>query len=47
MISKRLGHSSPALTLLIYAHLFDEDDSRAADAINQALGASWVPKKAG
>ncbi|MSP76970.1 MAG: site-specific integrase [Rhodospirillaceae bacterium] len=47
MISRRLGHSSPAITLSIYAHLFDEDDSRAADAINESLGASSVPKKAG
>ncbi len=47
MIAKRLGHSSPTITLSIYAHLFDEDDSRAADAINAALGASSVPKTAG
>jgi integrase len=38
MISKRLGHSSPAITLQIYAHLFPEDDSKAAAAINAALG---------
>jgi integrase len=37
-ISKRLGHSNPAITLRIYAHLFTNDDSKAANAINSALG---------
>jgi integrase len=37
-ISKRLGHASPTITLSIYAHLFQKDDSKAADAINAALG---------
>jgi integrase len=37
-ISKRLGHSSPAITLQVYAHLFHKDDRKAADAINAALG---------
>jgi integrase len=37
-ISKRLGHSSPAITLQIYAHLFRKDDSKAAAAIDAALG---------
>lgn len=47
LISKRLGHSGPNITLSIYAHLFDKNDSRAGAAINAALGASSVPKKAG
>ena len=37
-ISKRLGHSSPDVTLRIYAHLFHKDDRKAAAAINAALG---------
>jgi integrase len=37
-ISKRLGHSSPTITLSVYAHLFSNDDSKAARAINEALG---------
>jgi integrase len=37
-VSERLGHSSPAITLKVYAHLFDTDDRRASDAINSALG---------
>jgi integrase len=37
-ISKRLGHSSPAITLGIYAHLFRKDDRKAAAAIDAALG---------
>jgi integrase len=39
-ISKRLGHSKPSVTLSTYAHLFKTDDSKAALAINDALGAS-------
>ena len=37
-ISKRLGHAKPDITLRIYAHLFHPDDSKAADAIDAALG---------
>jgi integrase len=37
-IAHRLGHSSPAVTLSIYAHLYERDDSKAAAAINAALG---------
>jgi integrase len=36
-ISKRLGHASPDITLRVYAHLFRNDDSKAAQAINEAL----------
>ena len=38
-ISKRLGHAKPDITLRIYAHLFRKDDSKASDAINDALKA--------
>jgi integrase len=38
-ISKRLGHAKPDITLRVYAHLFREDDSKAAAAINAALQA--------
>jgi integrase len=37
-ISKRLGHASPSITLNVYAHLFTKDDSKAAAAIDAALG---------
>jgi integrase len=37
-IAHRLGHQSPTTTLSIYAHLFRRDDSKAAAAINAALG---------
>jgi len=37
-ISKRLGHSSPTITLSVYAHLFSQDDGAAAKAINEAIG---------
>ena len=36
-ISKRLGHAKPDITLRVYAHLFQKDDSKAAAAINTAL----------
>jgi integrase len=36
-ISKRLGHASPNVTLQVYAHLFRNNDAKAADAINAAL----------
>jgi integrase len=36
-ISKRLGHAKPDITLRIYAHLFCNDDSKAAAAINAAF----------
>jgi integrase len=39
-ISKRLGHSSPKITLGVYAHLFSNNDGNAAQAINEAL-AKW------
>jgi integrase len=37
-ISKRLGHKKPDVTLRVYSHLFRNDDSKAADAINAMLG---------
>jgi integrase len=37
MVSKRLGHAKPDITLRVYAHLFEKDDSKAADAINAAF----------
>jgi integrase len=37
-ISKRLGHSKPDITLRVYAHLFRNDDSKAAEAINAMSG---------
>ena len=36
-ISKRLGHAKPDITLRVYAHLFQNDDSKAADAVNRAF----------
>jgi integrase len=36
-ISRRLGHGKPDITLRIYGHLFQKDDSKAAAAINSIL----------
>jgi hypothetical protein len=39
-VSKTLGHSSPNVTLNVYAHLFDraEHEQRAKDALEAAYG---------
>jgi integrase len=37
-ISRQLGHGSPAITLRIYAHLFNTVDSAAAVAIESVFG---------
>jgi integrase len=36
-VSKRLGHGSPAITLGVYAHLFNRTDALAAQAIERAI----------
>jgi integrase len=37
-VAKRLGHANSAVTLKVYTHLFDKDDSAAVAALDQALG---------
>jgi integrase len=37
-VSRRLGHASPALTLNVYSHLFENSNDRAAAAIDAAIG---------
>lgn len=37
-ISQRVGHSSSDITLQVYAHVFTENDKKAADKINTILG---------
>jgi integrase len=36
-VSRRLGHGSPAVTLTVYAHLFQKTDLAAASAIEAAM----------
>jgi integrase len=36
-VSRRLGHSSPTITLSVYSHLFGDTDERAAAIIETAL----------
>lgn len=43
-IATRIGHKNAKVTLSTYAHLYQEDDGRAAAAINATLGASPVPR---
>jgi len=37
-ISRRIGHSSPVVTLGVYGHLFDNGDAKAASAIEASFG---------
>lgn len=37
-VSRRLGHSSPALTLAVYSHVMPGDDERLAGGMQDALG---------
>jgi len=37
-ISRRIGHSSPVVTLGVYGHLFDNSDTKAASAIEASFG---------
>jgi len=36
-VSRRLGHSSPTITLTVYAHLFGDTDERAALVVENSL----------
>jgi integrase len=38
LVSRRLGHSSPAITLSIYAHLLPGDEAEAVRRLDMALG---------
>ena len=38
VISGRLGHAKPSITLDVYGHVFDEHGQAAADAMERALG---------
>jgi integrase len=45
-ISRRLGHSSPTITLGVYGHLVHGTDDRAAQVIDAALGSKTVADSA-
>jgi hypothetical protein len=36
-VSRRIGHSSPTVTLTVYAHLFGNTDEKAAASVETAL----------
>ena len=42
-LSRRLGHGSPTVTLRVYGHLFNRDDSAAARAIEAAMRTRGEP----
>jgi integrase len=37
-VSKRLGHSDPALTLRVYAHCLPGDDGKLAEGLGRMIG---------
>lgn len=39
-VSKRLDHGSPAITLGVYAHLFNRTGALAGQAIERAFGSN-------
>jgi integrase len=43
-VQKMLGHSSAAMTLDVYADLFDGDLDAVADALDHAVSLATVPK---
>jgi len=46
-VSRRLGHSSPTITLSVYAHLIGGTDDRAAAIMDAALGSKMVASGGG
>jgi integrase len=46
-VSRRLGHSSPTITLSVYAHLIGGTDDRAAAIMDAALGSKMVARGGG
>ena len=44
LISRRLGHGSPHVTLGVYGHLFKRDDTAAARAIEAAMRTRKEPR---
>jgi integrase len=46
-ISRRLGHSSPTITLGVYGHLVHGTDDRAAAVMDMALGSKMVASGGG
>ncbi|MCB0931641.1 MAG: tyrosine-type recombinase/integrase [Mycobacterium sp.] len=43
VIQRMLGHKSAAMTLDVYADLFDDDLTAAADKLDQSVGKLWAP----
>jgi integrase len=44
MVSRRLGHGGPHVTLKVYGHLFKRDATAAARAIEDAMRTRNEPK---
>lgn len=42
VVQRMLGHASAAMTLDIYADLFDDDLTAVADRLDESVGKMWV-----
>jgi integrase len=40
VVSKYLGHSNSSITLKVYAHMINDDDGLAGNAMDNVLGES-------
>ena len=46
VVQERLGHTSAAITLDVYSHLFPEDEDRTRAAVDSALGQASTSTRA-
>ncbi len=44
LVSKRLGHSSPTVTLNVYGHLLPDMDSDLADRLDELMAPSLTER---
>lgn len=42
VVQRMLGHSSAAMTLDVYADLFDDDLTGVADRLQETVGKMWA-----
>jgi hypothetical protein len=46
-VKRMLGHASAAMTLDVYADLFDSDLSTVADKLDESVGKMWATRPTG
>lgn len=42
VVQRMLGHASAAMTLDVYADLFDDDHQRSCDKLDESVGKMWA-----